>query len=126
MRVVALVPDLLFGSKITAVAAHTPVEARLVADVAQLLDELRRDPAATVILDLNAPDDRSFTALAQLRADPQLQHLKVIGFLSHVQVDLAQRARAAGCDQVMARSEFSRDLPRILQAAARVVDPRAR
>jgi hypothetical protein len=38
----------------------------------------------------------------------------VVGFLSHVQKDLAVAARESGCDRVMARSAFTRDLPEIL------------
>jgi hypothetical protein len=37
-----------------------------------------------------------------------------VGFLSHVNVELAQRARAAGCGEVMPRSRFSAELPQIL------------
>ncbi len=39
---------------------------------------------------------------------------RVVGFLSHVQVDLAAAARAAGADQVMARSAFTAQLPELL------------
>ena len=38
-----------------------------------------------------------------------------VGFLSHVNVELAQRARAAGIGEVMPRSRFSAELPRILE-----------
>ena len=38
----------------------------------------------------------------------------MVGFLSHVQKDLAVAARERGCDRIMARSAFVKDLPRIL------------
>ncbi len=37
-----------------------------------------------------------------------------MGFLSHVQKDLAVAAKEAGCDRIMARSAFTRDLPKII------------
>jgi hypothetical protein len=40
--------------------------------------------------------------------------VKTVGFLSHVQKDLAVAAREAGCDRVVARSAFTKDLPQIL------------
>ena len=40
--------------------------------------------------------------------------VKTVGFLSHVQKDLAVAAKEAGCDRVMARSAFTRDLPKML------------
>ncbi|HLL39636.1 MAG TPA: hypothetical protein VK357_08200, partial [Rubrobacteraceae bacterium] len=44
--------------------------------------------------------------------------IPVIGFLSHVQKDLAVAARESGCDRVMARSAFTKDLPEILSGPA--------
>jgi hypothetical protein len=41
----------------------------------------------------------------------------VIAFLSHVQTDLAERARAAGCQDVMPRSKFTQNLAEILRGA---------
>jgi len=38
----------------------------------------------------------------------------LLGFLSHVQVDLQRAAIAAGCDEVMPRSAFSANLNQIL------------
>jgi hypothetical protein len=38
----------------------------------------------------------------------------VVGFLSHVNKDLAVAARESGCDRVVARSAFTKDLPEIL------------
>jgi hypothetical protein len=39
----------------------------------------------------------------------------VIGFLSHVQGELKQKAHETGCDMVLARSAFSQNLPQILK-----------
>jgi len=43
--------------------------------------------------------------------------LPIIGFLSHVQTDLAAQAKAAGFQQVMPRSQFTTQLPQILAMA---------
>jgi hypothetical protein len=39
----------------------------------------------------------------------------VIGFLSHVQGDLKQKAHEVGCDMVLPRSAFSQNLPQLLR-----------
>jgi DNA-binding NarL/FixJ family response regulator len=44
--------------------------------------------------------------------------LRVLGFLSHVQLELAEHAKAAGADEVMPRSRFSAHLPEILKRYA--------
>jgi hypothetical protein len=41
----------------------------------------------------------------------------MVGFLSHVQTDLAAQARAAGCSEVMPRSSFTQNLAAILGSA---------
>jgi hypothetical protein len=53
--------------------------------------------------------------IQRLRADKN--GVRVVGFLSHVQTELAAQARAAGCDEVMPRSAFTQNLMTILAAA---------
>jgi len=88
---------------------------------AALVKELERTPAGVrgdlprlVVVDLNARQ-------GALEAIEQLQRsgnpIPIIGFLSHVQTELAQRARAAGCKQVMPRSSFTMNLSDILRQA---------
>jgi hypothetical protein len=43
--------------------------------------------------------------------------IPLIAYLSHVQVDLAQHARDAGCHEVMPRSQFTKNLATILAKA---------
>jgi DNA-binding NarL/FixJ family response regulator len=76
----------------------------------QLLDP----PPELVIVDLNARS-QPLAAVQQLRSVQP--GLRVIGFLSHVQTDLARQAQAAGLDEVMPRSKFSINLPDILASA---------
>ncbi|MGC2505633.1 MAG: response regulator [Candidatus Acidiferrales bacterium] len=67
-----------------------------------------------VVVDLNARSN-PLEAIERVRASgPQIP---LIGFLSHVQVDLAERARAAGCPEVMPRSKFTQNLATILARA---------
>jgi len=68
-------------------------------------DEL--DGAAdTVVVDLARPD--ALDAVRRLRAEGSLA--RIVAFGSHVERDLLAEARAAGCDEVLARSEFFGDL----------------
>jgi CheY-like chemotaxis protein len=78
-----------------------------------LAEAARTDGTSLLIVDLNARG--SIEAIEQLRAAGI--KLPVIAFFSHVQAELGERARAAGCEQVMPRSKFSRELPEILVRA---------
>ena len=112
-RVVAYMDDLFFQMKLAETAKHLGLEVK-VATTAESLLQLLDPPPQLVIIDLNARS-QPLAAMQQLRsAAPQL---RVIGFLSHVQTDLAERAKAAGFDEIMPRSKFSLNLPDILASA---------
>jgi hypothetical protein len=45
------------------------------------------------------------------------KEVRVVGFLSHVQTELAAQAQAAGCNEVLPRSSFTQNLAAILSVA---------
>ena len=110
-NVVALVDDLFFQAKLLETARATGVELKTVETGEALVGEAAHDSPALLIVDLNARHG-AIEAIERLRATGN--QLPVIAFLSHVQVDLAERARAAGCTQVLPRSKFTQNLAAIL------------
>lgn len=112
-RVVAYMDDLFFQMKLAETAKHLGVEVKVASNADSLLQLLDPLPKL-VIVDLNARN-QPLAAVERLRAaNPSLP---LIGFLSHVQTDLADEARAAGFQDVMPRSQFTAHLPEILAAA---------
>jgi len=112
-RVVAYMDDLFFQMKLAETAKHLHVEVKVAAspdDRLQLMDPLPK----LVIVDLNA---RNTPVQAVQRLREQQPTLPIIGFLSHVQTDLAAQAKAAGLQQVIPRSQFTAHLPQILAMA---------
>jgi CheY-like chemotaxis protein len=117
--VLVLVDDLFFQSKMAETARHVGVTLQTVSSGAALLTALAvpAAQAATprlLLVDLNARQG-AIDALEKLQATGN--SLPIIAFLSHVQVELAQRARDAGCQQVMPRSQFTAGLADILRQA---------
>ena len=110
----AAVEDLLFRSKISETATQLGVEALFPRSPKKLFDEAQATPPDLLVLDLNSARFDPLTLLKQLKSDETLKAVPVIGFLSHVQKDLAVAARESGCDRVMARSAFTKNLPEIL------------
>lgn len=108
--VVALVDDVFFQAKLFETARQVGVTLKAVASGDALLAETQQGAPRLVIVDLNARQG-PLEAIEHLRATGN--QAPVIAFLSHVQTELAERARAAGCQQVMPRSKFSQDLPAI-------------
>lgn len=112
-RVVALMDDLFFQMKVAETAKHLGVEFKVAANGAVLATMLE-PPTKLVVIDLNAKSDPVAT-IAQLRATQK--ELPVVAFLSHVQTELAARAKAAGSTEVLPRSVFTQNLARILETA---------
>lgn len=113
-RVVAAVEDLLFRSKISEIANTLGVEALFPRSPKKLLEKVHESPPDLLVLDLNSARFEPLQLLLELKSDEASRGVPVVGFLSHVQKDLAVAARESGCDRVMARSAFTRDLPEIL------------
>jgi CheY-like chemotaxis protein len=112
-RVIALMDDLFFQMKLAETAKQLGVEVK-VATNGEALMALMEGAPKLVIVDLNARSQPLLTIekLRQVRKD-----IRVVGFLSHVQTELAAQAQAAGCDEVLPRSSFTQNLAAILSAA---------
>jgi CheY-like chemotaxis protein len=113
-RVLAAVEDLLFKSKISETASSLGIEAAFPRNPRRLLEALRESPPDLLVLDLNSARFEPLTLLRSVRSDPATREVCTVGFLSHVQKDLAVAAREAGCDRVVARNSFAKNLPQIL------------
>jgi hypothetical protein len=107
-RVVACVPDLMDRSKVAAVvseASFVPTPGDLAAAVAAVALE------AEVLAVIDLSRDGAIEAIVELAA----AGVPMIGFGSHVDHALLERAREAGCGQVVARSAFFRDVAALLK-----------
>ncbi len=119
--VIALVDDIFFEAKMRETARRVGVDLKTVTSADALLADAQTAAPALILVDLNARQG-PLEAVARLRAAGN--QVPVIAFLSHVQVELAERARAAGCREVMPRSKFTQNLALIL-AEAKTESPRA-
>ena len=114
--VVYLVRDMLFSSKIREAAAQLGLKAQGAPDPAALA-RAAAGGARLVILDLRL--DRALEALDALAADSALAAIPTVGFIDHEKVEVMDAARARGCTQVMAKGQFSNQLPAILGEVSR-------
>jgi hypothetical protein len=108
VAVVAVVDDMFFASKIRATAEAVGVEISFPRTKESLIEKARQ--ADLVIVDLHSQKFDPLTLPAELGSTP------LLGFFSHVEVELQRSALAAGYQQVIPRSVFARDLAQILTA----------
>ena len=96
-RVVALVPDLLFGSKVKAMLEAEGHDVRLAATPEQV------EPCDVLVVDLASG---GVDAGAALGAAPGA---RTLGFYAHVEPEVRERAERAGFDLVVPRSRMNRE-----------------
>lgn len=114
-KIIVVVEDLIFLSKIQQTAKLTEVETETV-QMQKLIERLAGPGSVSaVVFDLNHRSGRAVEVLRAMKADPRTQQIPAIAFLSHVQTDLAKAARDAGCDLLLARSAFTEQLPQLLR-----------
>ena len=118
--VIAVVDDMFFASKIRATAEHLGVAVRFARGLDEALEAARQDKPSLVIADLHAQKCDPFNLAEQLKADETLRAVPLVGFFSHVQTELQQRAEQAGYDRVMPRSLFTKRLPEILESTTKL------
>ena len=112
--ILAVVDDLLFLSKIQETAKHLGVDVKPV-QPADLPESAVAAVPNAFLIDLNHRSGKPLEVLRALKSDSKTKDITVIGFVSHVQNDLIAAAREAGCDLILARSAFVRDLPDLLR-----------
>ncbi|MGH9805438.1 MAG: response regulator [Candidatus Acidiferrales bacterium] len=114
-NIIAIVDDLFFVGKLEGTAKQAGVPLRILRAADFQLEALRAEKPALVIFDLNTTSASAVELIRRLKADPELAAVPVVGFFSHVQVELQRAAREAGCDEVMPRSKFTAGLAQLLQ-----------
>ena len=114
--ILAAVDDLLFSSKIRTTAKQAGVDLVFARTPPEILEQARTQRPTLVIFDLNSAKADPIETIAAMKNDAQLASLRTLGFVSHVHTGLIEAARAAGIDDVMARSAFAGNLAEILRA----------
>jgi hypothetical protein len=112
-RVVAFIPDLLFGSNVLGALNAAGHETTLVSDQEGLRRELPGADALVVDLTTDAGE-----RIEQVNAVPR-PGVKTLSFYSHVEADVRAQAEQAGFDLIIPRSRMAREgasvLTRLLQ-----------
>jgi CheY-like chemotaxis protein len=114
MPALYLTKDLFFASRVTATARSLGAELQVVGSVEELLQKAAEQPVSLMLLDLDSPGADAAALIAGLRAqatDPP----PVIAFGSHIHEARLAAARQAGCNQVLTRGQFDRQMATLLR-----------
>jgi len=115
-RIFAFIEDLFFMAKIQETARKLNVKVEFVKSDKDMMEKMQQngeEKPSLIIFDLNNANVKPLTLIPKLKT--KLKKTSIIGFLSHVQGDLKQKAHEVGCDMVLPRSAFSQNLPQLLR-----------
>jgi CheY-like chemotaxis protein len=112
--ILCVVDDLMFSTKISAAAKAVQAPVTFERTPENVLARIRSESPTLVIFDLNSSRLRPIETIAAIKREPDISVTRTLGYVSHVQSDVIAAARAAGCDEVLARSAFSDKLGDIL------------
>ena len=110
-RVLALVADLLFGSRMQGELGAAGHDVELIGDAAGLRRRLADapTPGAVLVVDLTDPQLGGARLLEELAREGALAGTRTLGFYSHVDVRARKRAERAGFDLLVPRSRMARE-----------------
>ena len=113
-KVLAVVSDLFFSVKLSEAAKRSGLALEFVKDPKEVVEKAQNRPSL-IIFDLNFEASSPLQLIAKLKGNAETKGISLIGYLSHVQAELKQKAQEAGCDMVLARSALSQNLPQIFK-----------
>jgi DNA-binding NarL/FixJ family response regulator len=106
-RVVAHVPDLLFGSKVQGMLSAAGHDVALVGSEPEVRERIAG--CDVLVVDLTADDVPGIALLEGLQVDGAVGAARTLAFYSHVDADVRKHAIAAGFDLVVPRSRMARE-----------------
>ena len=112
--IIAVVDDMFFASKIRAVAEAVGVEISFPRSREACLEKVREARPQLILVDLHNQKVDAVALAKDLKADEELRQVRLVGFFSHVETELRRNALGAGFDEVLPRSVFAKELPKLL------------
>ena len=106
-RVLAHVPDLLFGSKVQGMLVAGGHEVVLAGSPEAVAAQIAG--ADVLVVDLTQDAPAGIALLDEIKASSGLGQTRALAFYSHVDADVRTRAIAAGFDLVVPRSRMARE-----------------
>jgi len=106
-RVLALVPDLLFGSRVQSMLAGAGHEVELVSGETDVWEQI--GATDVLVVDLTTDDVDGIELVDTLKTGGEMHGVRSLAFYSHVDAEVRDRALAAGFDTVVPRSRMARE-----------------
>ena len=114
--VIALCPDLMMRSRIESGLDIAGYRLRVAGGPTRLTEALAEENPACILIDLEAGDD-AIEVIERLRTDEATTGIPLAAFAGHTNVELLDRAKAAGADPVVARGQAAISTGKVVEQA---------
>lgn len=113
--IIAIVDDLFFAAKIRGIAEQCHAQTTFARTIEGAIAAAQNQKPDLVITDLHSQRVDPMELARALKANGDCQAIPLLGFFSHVQVELQRQAKEAGFDLTVPRSALAESLTRMLQ-----------
>jgi PleD family two-component response regulator len=117
-KVLAVLNDLFFTAKINDAAKRAGISVEYVTDGTVAMERAKSDQPMLIVVDLNFDAADPIKLLSKLKSSAATKGISTLGYLSHIQGELKQKAHETGCDMVLPKSAFSLNLSQIFKRHA--------
>jgi CheY-like chemotaxis protein len=110
-----LTADLFFSSRVAGAAQRVGTELKVVGTLSALLEAAEKGgECSLVVIDLTLPAIDVSHAVSAIKQ--RCPSTRIVAYGPHVQEARLAAATEAGCDEVLTRGQFDREMERVLQA----------
>lgn len=114
--VLVVVDDLFFSAKIGETIRQLGGIPRFAAEANEIQGESEDGPPAAIIVDLDLSRTDAVGLISHLKAGEATRAVPMMAYGRHTRPDAFVRAREAGCERAVPRSEFVKRLPEFIEA----------
>jgi DNA-binding response OmpR family regulator len=116
-RVLVVGQNLVFVPRVQAAARAVGGDVRLARSVDAFREAFRQTEPALVLVDLEG-DRSTWMGVLEHVGRSEKSGARLVAFGPHEDLDAMETARRLGCDPVLTKGQFSRDLPGLVAEAA--------
>ena len=91
-KIIVVIDDMFFASKVNATAQQIGANVIYAKTPDDILAKAQSELPSLIIFDLNSMRSKPVETIKSIKENDQLKAIPILGFLSHVQVDLQQQA----------------------------------
>ena len=114
--VLVVVDDLFFAAKIGETIRQLGGKPRFAAEASEIPGESEGGPPAAIIVDLDLSRTDAVDLISHLKAGEVTRDVPMMAYGRHTRPEAFVRAREAGCERAVPRSEFVKRLPEFIEA----------